>query len=253
MQYLIQRSVRRLRGSGRIALVLSAVLVGALVTTVFVQTQASALSVFCVGADWSDGDGGTMADSGYPSPVPTTMRDDLWKAGSDGESRAVMGDLDSATHRIYSPQTDKKRECPADAAAPCVVTDVVTITAETWKVQEWEVRANPGGSIFGINVGISGGYGEEYGERHSETYTLSNMVPYGIGKTVMPSSFIDWKTRPGAIKGGYFKTGAVCRADGGSGQQYEFRDENIATFTAEENVGSGGTWIFEGSPLDEWL
>ncbi|HEY6797322.1 MAG TPA: hypothetical protein VI248_21820, partial [Kineosporiaceae bacterium] len=209
--------------------------------------------VFCVGPDWSDGSGGTMAGSQYPSPISTKIRDDVWHTGSEGETRLVKAGLADKMHRIYYPQDEKKRECPKDAAAPCVVTDVVTIAAETWKVQSWNVGGTGGGSIFGLNLGISGGYGQESGQKERQEFTLSNMVPYGIGKTVTPSSFQDWKTRSGTVRGGYFRTGTMCRSGGNFGQQYEYRDEDWATWTAEENVGGGGTWIFDGDKLEKWM
>lgn len=253
MKNLVRRSARRLSGTRRKVLVLGALMAGVLVPTLVVQTQAHALSVFCVAPGWGNGEGGTMGGSNFPSPVSTKMRDDVWHSGSPGETTLVKGALASKIHRVYSPQYEKKRECPKDAAAPCVVTDVVTITAETWKVQKWDVHGSGGGSLFGINLGVSGGYGEESGKRDSQAYTLSNMVPYGIGKTVIPGSFIDWKTRSGTVRGGYFRTGAACRIDGAFGQQYEYRDEEWASWTAEENTGSGGTWVFDGDVLEKWM
>jgi hypothetical protein len=250
---LARRSDRPAPGLRKKALALIVLVAGALVPALVVQAQAHALSVFCVAPGWSDGNGGTMGGSHYPSPVSTKMRDDVWHTGTDGETRAVKDGLAAKTHRIYYPQYEKKRECPPDAAAPCVVTDTVTITAETWKVQNWNVGGNAGGAVFGIGLGVSGGYGEESGKKDSQAYTLANLVPYGIGKTVVPSSFIDWKTRSGTIRGGYFKTGAVCRSGGEMGQQYEYRDDTWANWTAEENIGSGGTWVFDGDVLDKWI
>lgn len=249
---LARSSGRQRSGMRRRLLMLGTLMAAILVPGLVIQAQANAAAVFCVGPSWSDGNGGTMAGSNYPSPVSTKFRDDLWHAGPDGETKLVQGNLDNKIHRIYYPQYEKKRECPADAAAPCVVTDLVTIQAETWKVQKWNVSATASGSLFGIGAGISGGYGEDYGKRDTQAYALSNLVPYGIGTTVMPSNFIDWKVRSGTTRGGYFKTGATCRADKEFGQQYEYRDVEWANWTAEENIGSGGTWVFDGDPLDVW-
>jgi hypothetical protein len=250
MMNLAQGSARRPRGSHRKVMVFSAAIIGALVLTLLIRPHAHALSVFCVGAKWGDGNGGTMAGSGYPSPVSSKLRDDVWRRGASGETIAVKGDLESRRNRVFYPQIHGQRMCPVDAAAPCVITDTVTITSSTWKVQKWNVEGRAGGTLFGITVGVSGGYGEEYGKSEAESYTLSNMVPYGIGATATPASFIDWKTRSGVIRGGYFKTGAACRVDGASGMQYEFRDEELGSWTAEENHGSGGTWLIEGPPKE---
>ncbi|HEY6798207.1 MAG TPA: hypothetical protein VI248_26305, partial [Kineosporiaceae bacterium] len=71
------------------ALALIVLVAGALVPALVAQAQANALSVFCVGPDWSDGSGGTMAGSQYPSPISTKIRDDVWHTGSEGETRLV--------------------------------------------------------------------------------------------------------------------------------------------------------------------
>jgi hypothetical protein len=214
-----------------------------------VQVQANALSVFCVGSKWfgdldkATGRERTMAEAGWPKVLTTETRS-KWPDGDypAGESVILPGKGAAMKTRRYSPQWNKMRECTKNAAAPCVVQDVVVVKHEKWKMRNWNVSGGGGGSLLGVSLKAEAGYGGEEGTRETEEFTLSNMVSYQAGKSIVPATFIDERYFTGSVRGGYFRTGAKCFIDGAFGKQYEYRDVEWKGWEGTEAVGSGGTW-----------
>jgi len=94
-----QRQPRR----RRLAWAFAVLMAGALVPLVVFQSQASAYTVFCVGASWKAPNGGTMEEAGFPSVVLSGARDS-WPGGlpsSDKNSTATTADSDKVTYRLY--------------------------------------------------------------------------------------------------------------------------------------------------------
>jgi hypothetical protein len=243
-----QRQPRR----RRLAWAFAVLMAGALVPLVVVQSQASAYTVFCVGASWKAPNGGTMEEANFPNVVLSGARDS-WPGGlpsSDKNSTATTTDSDKVIYRLY-PDTKQKFLCAGTSAAPCVVQSTVTIAYETWESQNWRVSTEVGGSYMWASVKVSAQYGREYGQRTTKTTSVTNMVPYKLGDVVQPAYFIEWRERSGQATGGYYNTGAVCRTDGEYGEQYEWRDKPTGiTFKFERNIGEGNMWMKETAPTE---
>jgi hypothetical protein len=236
----------------RLAWGFAVLMAGALVPLVVVQSQASAYTVFCVGASWKAPQGGTMEEAGFPSVVLSGARD-AWEGSipsSDKNSTATKVDSDTVTYRLY-PDTKQKFLCAGTSAAPCVVQSTVTITYETWESQNWSVSIEGSGSYMWASVKTSASYGREYGQRTSKQTAVTNMVPYKLRDVVQPAYFIEWRERSGQAVGGYFNTGATCRTAGEYGEQYEWREDPTGiTFKFERNIGEGNMWMKETSPTE---
>lgn len=247
---LLRRVRQRTPGRRRKVWVFAGLMAGALVPLLVVQSQASAYDVFCVGASWKAPGGKTMEEAGFPEALPSDIRD-LWGKVPGGDSTAMsLKDSDKVVYQFY-PDLKQKYLCAETSAAPCVISETVTLTYETWQSENWKVEAEVGGSVFGwFTVKASGGYGREWGSRESKSTAISNMAPYKLGDIIQPAHFIEWRERTGTVKGGYINTGAICRTDGEQGEQYEWRGEATdITFTFRNNIGEGSVWMKEGEPL----
>jgi hypothetical protein len=244
---LLRLTRQRMSSRRRKVWVFAGLMAGALVPMLVVQSQASAYDAFCVGASWRAPSDKTMEEAGFPTALPSEIRN-LWGDRPGGESTAAdIADADKVMYQFY-PDTNQKFLCAETSAAPCVISATVTLTYETWKSENWHIESEASGSLFNwVNLKVSGGYGQEWGNRESKSTTISNMAPYKLGDIIQPAHFIEWRERKGKVKGAYFNTGAICRTDGEQGEQYEWRDDTTdISFTFRNNIGEGNVWMKEG-------
>lgn len=246
---LLRRARQRTPGRRRKVWVFAGLMAGALVPLLVVQTQASAYNVFCVGASWKAPDGKTMEEAGFPEALPSDIRE-LWGKVPGGDSTAMsLKDSDKVVYQFY-PDLTQKYLCAETSAAPCVISETITLTYETWQSENWHVESEISGGFKFVTVKASGGYGREWGNRQTKSTAISNMAPYKLGDIIQPAHFIEWRERKGTVKGGYINTGAICRTDGEQGEQYEWRDDATdIPFTFRNNIGEGSVWMKEGEPL----
>jgi hypothetical protein len=231
----------------RTALTVSGLVAAGLVPIVLAQSNAAAYDVFCVGGSWDTGEGRTMEQAGFPDAVPGDIRQ-FWPGEFPGGDSDIINVVDS-DKVVYEefPDASQKYMCAGTSAAPCVISSTVSLSYETWKSQHWNVGAEVGGSYSFFSAKARAEYGRDWGERESRTETVSNMAPYKLGDIIQPAHFIEWRKRTGEFKGGFFNTGAVCRADGEFGEQYEWRDDPTGiTFSFDRNIGEGNVWMKEG-------
>jgi hypothetical protein len=239
----------------RKAWVFAGLMAGALIPLLVVQSQASAYDVFCVGGSWKSPSGNeTMEEVEYPSPLPSDIRS-LWPKGLPGGDSVAMNVVDSPdVTYVFYPDYAQKYMCAETSAAPCVISETVSLTYETWQSQHWSAGTDSGATFPYLTVKASFEYGMEWGSRQSKTTSISNMAPYKLGDIIQPAHFIEWRGRSAEVRGGYFNTNATCRtSDGEFGEQYRWKDDATGIpVSFERNIGEGSVWLKEGEPTN-WV